>query len=38
LTRLEGISADLVLPGHGDPWTDGIEEAVRRVRQSVGRR
>jgi glyoxylase-like metal-dependent hydrolase (beta-lactamase superfamily II) len=38
LTRLEGISADLVLPGHGDPWTDGIQEAVRRVRQSVGRR
>ncbi|HYT78090.1 MAG TPA: MBL fold metallo-hydrolase [Actinomycetota bacterium] len=33
LTRLEGISADLILPGHGDPWTDGIQEAVRQIRQ-----
>jgi glyoxylase-like metal-dependent hydrolase (beta-lactamase superfamily II) len=33
LERLEGISADLVLPGHGDPWTDGVQEAIRRIRQ-----
>jgi glyoxylase-like metal-dependent hydrolase (beta-lactamase superfamily II) len=38
LTRLEGTSADFVLPGHGDPWTDGIQEAVRLVRQSVATR
>jgi glyoxylase-like metal-dependent hydrolase (beta-lactamase superfamily II) len=36
LARLEGLSAGLVLPGHGDPWTGGIEEAVRRVRQASG--
>jgi glyoxylase-like metal-dependent hydrolase (beta-lactamase superfamily II) len=35
LARLEEISADLVLPGHGDPWTDGIQEAVRLVRQGA---
>jgi glyoxylase-like metal-dependent hydrolase (beta-lactamase superfamily II) len=34
LTRLEPISADHVLPGHGDPWTGGIQEAVRRIRQA----
>ncbi len=33
LARLEEISADLVLPGHGDPWTAGIREAVRQVRR-----
>lgn len=32
LTRLEGISADLVLPGHGNPWTGGVHEAIRQVR------
>jgi glyoxylase-like metal-dependent hydrolase (beta-lactamase superfamily II) len=31
LTRLEGITAELVLPGHGDPWTGGIQEAVRQI-------
>ncbi len=35
LNRLEEISADLVLPGHGEPWTDGIQEAVRLVRQGA---
>jgi glyoxylase-like metal-dependent hydrolase (beta-lactamase superfamily II) len=34
LTRLEGISADLVLPGHGDPWTGGVQEAIRRIRDA----
>jgi glyoxylase-like metal-dependent hydrolase (beta-lactamase superfamily II) len=37
LARLERISADQVLPGHGDPWTGGVEEAVRRIRQAHGR-
>ncbi len=31
LERLMGIDASLVLPGHGDPWTAGIGEAVRRA-------
>jgi glyoxylase-like metal-dependent hydrolase (beta-lactamase superfamily II) len=35
LDRLEDVSAGLVLPGHGDPWTGGIQEAVRRVRQGA---
>jgi glyoxylase-like metal-dependent hydrolase (beta-lactamase superfamily II) len=26
-------SADLVLPGHGDAWTDGVQEAIRLVRE-----
>jgi glyoxylase-like metal-dependent hydrolase (beta-lactamase superfamily II) len=34
LTRLENISADHVLPGHGDPWTGGVHEAVRQIRES----
>ena len=29
LDALASLPADLVLPGHGDPWTEGIEEAVR---------
>jgi glyoxylase-like metal-dependent hydrolase (beta-lactamase superfamily II) len=32
LERLDGIEADFVLPGHGQPWTAGVAEAVRRVR------
>jgi glyoxylase-like metal-dependent hydrolase (beta-lactamase superfamily II) len=32
LDRLAGIEAGLVLPGHGEPWTDGVAEAVRLVR------
>ena len=35
LARLEDVSAGLVLPGHGDPWTGGVQEAVRRVRQAA---
>jgi glyoxylase-like metal-dependent hydrolase (beta-lactamase superfamily II) len=34
LRRLEGLGARLVLPGHGEAWTEGIDEAVRRVRAS----
>jgi glyoxylase-like metal-dependent hydrolase (beta-lactamase superfamily II) len=33
LPRLEAASSDLVLPGHGDPWTGGIQEAIRLVRE-----
>ena len=33
LARLEPIEAGLVLPGHGDEWTGGISDAVRRVRE-----
>jgi len=29
LDALRGIDADL-LPGHGDPWTQGVAEAVQR--------
>jgi glyoxylase-like metal-dependent hydrolase (beta-lactamase superfamily II) len=32
LDRLLGLDAELVLPGHGQPWTDGLPEAIRRVR------
>jgi glyoxylase-like metal-dependent hydrolase (beta-lactamase superfamily II) len=35
LTRIERLSAGLVLPGHGDPWTGGVEEAVRSVREAA---
>jgi glyoxylase-like metal-dependent hydrolase (beta-lactamase superfamily II) len=35
LGRLEGLSADLVLPGHGDPWTTGIQAAIERVRRAA---
>src|SRR4249919_4109645 len=35
LARIEDVSSDLVLPGHGDPWTGGVEEAVRLVRESA---
>ncbi|MFL6297910.1 MAG: MBL fold metallo-hydrolase [Actinomycetes bacterium] len=35
LARLEDVSAGLILPGHGDPWTGGVQEAVREVRQGA---
>jgi glyoxylase-like metal-dependent hydrolase (beta-lactamase superfamily II) len=35
LARLEGIAAGLVLPGHGEPWTAGVDEAIRLVRASA---
>lgn len=28
LSRLQGVEARTVLPGHGSPWTDGVEAAV----------
>jgi glyoxylase-like metal-dependent hydrolase (beta-lactamase superfamily II) len=33
LDRLRGTAAGLVLPGHGEPWTGGVDEAVRLVRE-----
>ena len=32
LARLESVDARLALPGHGEPWTGGLAEAVRLVR------
>lgn len=32
LANLTGIKADVLLPGHGDAWTAGVEEAVRQAR------
>lgn len=36
LDRLIGIDATWVLPGHGQPWTAGMPEAVRLVRERAG--
>ena len=36
LTRLENLAARLVLPGHGEPWTQGIADAVRQIRATTG--
>jgi glyoxylase-like metal-dependent hydrolase (beta-lactamase superfamily II) len=32
LDRLEDMSADVLLPGHGEPWTGGLDAAVRLAR------
>jgi glyoxylase-like metal-dependent hydrolase (beta-lactamase superfamily II) len=32
LARLEGLDVDTILVGHGEPWTEGIDEAVRAAR------
>jgi glyoxylase-like metal-dependent hydrolase (beta-lactamase superfamily II) len=32
LENLAGVTADILLPGHGDPWTQGVPEAVRRAK------
>jgi glyoxylase-like metal-dependent hydrolase (beta-lactamase superfamily II) len=32
LAALDGVPADVLLPGHGEPWTDGAVEAVRMAR------
>jgi glyoxylase-like metal-dependent hydrolase (beta-lactamase superfamily II) len=32
LDALDGISAEWVLPGHGDAWTGGLPEALRLIR------
>jgi len=33
LDRLVGLDVDTVLVGHGEPWTEGVDEAVSRARQ-----
>jgi glyoxylase-like metal-dependent hydrolase (beta-lactamase superfamily II) len=38
LTRLEGIQAGFLLPGHGRPWTGGVGEAIARIRQAAAGR
>jgi glyoxylase-like metal-dependent hydrolase (beta-lactamase superfamily II) len=32
LTALEGVPADLLLPGHGEPWSEGATEAAHLAR------
>jgi glyoxylase-like metal-dependent hydrolase (beta-lactamase superfamily II) len=32
LSALDGIPADVLLPGHGEPWAEGTAEAVRLAR------
>lgn len=32
LANLDGIKAGMLLPGHGEPWTDGVADAIRRAR------
>lgn len=32
LDNLQGITADVLLPGHGDPWTQGVPEAVKQAK------
>jgi glyoxylase-like metal-dependent hydrolase (beta-lactamase superfamily II) len=32
LDNIAGIKAGVVLPGHGEPWTGGVDEAVRLAR------
>jgi glyoxylase-like metal-dependent hydrolase (beta-lactamase superfamily II) len=36
LSRLDGLEAHWVLPGHGQPWTGGLGEAIRIVRAAAG--
>jgi glyoxylase-like metal-dependent hydrolase (beta-lactamase superfamily II) len=35
LSRLDGLSARWVLPGHGTPWNRGVDEAVRQIRAAA---
>jgi glyoxylase-like metal-dependent hydrolase (beta-lactamase superfamily II) len=32
LDRIAQLDADVVLPGHGEPWTEGAAAAVERAR------
>jgi glyoxylase-like metal-dependent hydrolase (beta-lactamase superfamily II) len=34
LDRLQGVAARMVLPGHGDAFTGGVDEAVRLAREA----
>jgi glyoxylase-like metal-dependent hydrolase (beta-lactamase superfamily II) len=35
MDRLDGIEAAWVLPGHGEPWTGGVAEALRQIRAAA---
>jgi glyoxylase-like metal-dependent hydrolase (beta-lactamase superfamily II) len=35
LARLEGLAATWVLPGHGPPWSRGVQEALTLVREAA---
>ncbi len=35
LARLEDVDANWVLPGHGEAWTGGVEDAIERARQAA---
>jgi glyoxylase-like metal-dependent hydrolase (beta-lactamase superfamily II) len=35
LTKLEAVPATWVLPGHGAPWSGGVAEAVRLIREAA---
>ncbi len=35
LSRLDGVEAAFVLPGHGEPWTGGVAAAVAAVRATA---
>jgi glyoxylase-like metal-dependent hydrolase (beta-lactamase superfamily II) len=34
LAALKVISAEVIRPGHGEPWTDGVSEAIKRAWQA----
>lgn len=34
LDNLAGVKADVLLAGHGDPWTAGVDEAIRLARSA----
>ena len=36
LRALESVDAGTVLPGHGEPWTQGVREAVARANEASG--
>jgi glyoxylase-like metal-dependent hydrolase (beta-lactamase superfamily II) len=33
LDRLDSVRSRMVLPGHGNPWTDGVEAAANSARR-----
>lgn len=35
LERFDGVEAGALLPGHGDPWTGGVAEALRQARSRL---
>jgi hypothetical protein len=35
LRRLGELTADTILPGHGEPWTAGMAAAVERAQMGI---